>query len=145
MHSERNYEEISLKKTLDSFSNYSITQLQRDPTREGALLDLIGTNKRGLVKSVNTIPGISVHDIIVLDADLKAEMTKKAPHKVYKWDKVNWEQMKQCTKVFATQYLTEAHSRNSKTNYQVIENHLCNMMTHMSLANLPGREQTYHG
>ena len=46
-------------------------QLQRNPTREGALLDLIGTNKSGLVKSVHTIPGISDHDIIVLDADLK--------------------------------------------------------------------------
>ena len=102
---------------------------QRDPTREGALLDLISTNKPGLLNSVNTIPGISDHDIIVLDADLKAERTKKAPHKVYQWDKENWEQMKQCTKVFATKYLTEAHSRNTKTNYQVIENHLCNMMT----------------
>ena len=71
-----------MKQTLDIFGNYSITQLQRDPTREGALLDLIGTNKPGLVKSVNTIPGISVHNIIVLDADLKAERTMKAPHKV---------------------------------------------------------------
>ena len=60
----------------------------------------------GLVKSVSTIPGISDHDIIVLDADLKAERTKKAPHKVYKWDKANWEQLKQCTKVFVTKYLT---------------------------------------
>ena len=117
------------EKILDIFGNYSITQLQRDPTREGALLDLIGTNKPGLVKSVNTIPGISDHDIIVLDVDLKAERTKKAPHKVYQWDKANWEQMKPCTKVFATKYLTEAHSRNTKTNYQAIENHLCNMMT----------------
>ena len=59
------------EKTLDIFSNYSIMQLQHNPTRDGALLDLIGTNKPGLVKSVNTIPGISDHDIIVLDADLK--------------------------------------------------------------------------
>ena len=59
------------EKTLDTFSNYSIMQLQRNPTKKGALLDLIGTNKSGLVKSVNTIPGISDHDIIVLDADLK--------------------------------------------------------------------------
>ena len=122
------------EKTLDIFGNYSITQLQRDPTREGAFIDLIGTNKPNLVKRVNTIPGIYDHDIIVLDADLKAERTKKTPHKVYQWDNANWEQMKQRTKVFATKYLTEAHSRNTKTNYQA-----------MSLANLPGREQTYRG
>jgi len=39
--------------------------LQRENTRQDALLDLYGTNKPSLVKAIDTIPGISDHDGII--------------------------------------------------------------------------------
>jgi len=44
--------------------------MQREPTREGRVLDLFYTNKPSLVKAMSTIPGISDHDAVVADCDI---------------------------------------------------------------------------
>ena len=62
---------------LDLLSDHNLEQMQRDPTRFCNVLDLYCTNRPGLVKYATTIPGVSDHDIIVVDAALKPEFTKK--------------------------------------------------------------------
>ena len=54
-----------------------LDQLVKEPTRQKAVLDLFGTNKPGLVKSVYGI-GISDHDgSIIVDTALRALINKK--------------------------------------------------------------------
>ncbi len=43
--------------------------------RESSILDLLFTNKRGLVKSHQTIPGISNHHMIVVDSTSRLTWT----------------------------------------------------------------------
>ena len=70
-----------------------------------AILDLFATNKPGLVKSINNGPGISYdHDIIIIDSDVRARTTKKSPHKIYKWAKADWDNIKADTSAFADRY-----------------------------------------
>ena len=57
-------------------------QMQREDTREDAILELFCTNKSSLVNSIHTIPGISDHDgIILADMSIKAVVNKKPPRK----------------------------------------------------------------
>jgi hypothetical protein len=55
------------KRVMDIISDFHLHQLQREPTRQDAILDLFCINKPGLVKSIQTIPGISDHDGIMLN------------------------------------------------------------------------------
>ena len=48
-----------------------LSQLQREPTREGNILDLYFNNNPGLMQGMHTIPGISDHDIVVVDSVIK--------------------------------------------------------------------------
>ena len=70
-------------------------QMQREDTREDAILELFYTNKSSLVNSIHTIPGISDHDgIILADMSIKAVVNKKPPRKAPIWSKAKWSEIK---------------------------------------------------
>ena len=93
------------EKLLDVISDHHLTQMQREPTRLDNILDLYCTNKPGLVKYYTTIPGLSDHEAIIVDSDLKPEYTKKTPRKVYSYSKADWTSIKQEMNDFTTGYL----------------------------------------
>ena len=103
---------------LDILNRHGLTQVQTNPThRDGSTLDLFLTNKPGLIKSCKTIPGISDHHVVVVDALVKAQISKKPPRKIYKWKNANWQQLKENASVFCQEYLKTSDSRD------VAENH----------------------
>ena len=54
-------------------------QLQLEPTRGDAVLDLVCVNNPSLVKCIKTIPGISDNDgIILADMSLRAQIKQEA-------------------------------------------------------------------
>ena len=53
---------------IDVFEDHHLDQIQRECTRENAVLDLYVTNRPGIVKSCNTVPSIADHHIIVVDS-----------------------------------------------------------------------------
>ena len=57
-------------------------QLQLKPSRENNILDLFLTNPQSLLRSCNTLPGISDHNMIVLDTDLKPQYNNPKPKKI---------------------------------------------------------------
>ena len=56
---------------LDLSADFNLTQVHDKPTREENLLDLVLTKNPSLIKSTNNTPGISDHDIVVVDSDTK--------------------------------------------------------------------------
>ena len=65
-------------------------QLQRSSTREDAILDLFCTNKPALIKNIDTIPGISDHDgVIIVDTAVRAQLNKKPQRKVPIWKRAD--------------------------------------------------------
>ena len=46
---------------LSSLDTHALAQIQKEPTREENILDLLITNKPGLIKSSHSVPGISDH------------------------------------------------------------------------------------
>ena len=72
--------------------------MQEEVTRGSNNLDLFFTNRPGLVKQAQTIPGISDHDVVVIDTDIKAKINKCKPRKVYRFKDANWEMIRDTAK-----------------------------------------------
>ena len=88
---------------LSTMDGHDLVNPQHEATRCNNVLDLFYTNKPGLVKSVSTIPRFSDHSFILVDTVLNPVITKKKPRKIYKWDKADWESVKQSTRTFTSQ------------------------------------------
>ena len=68
------------KRIISLLCDAHLTQLQWEPTRQGKVLELLCTSKPSLLKSIETIPGISDHDgIIMADFYLSAQINKIPP------------------------------------------------------------------
>ena len=119
----------SNKKTLcetliDVFEDHHLDQIQQECTRENAVLDLCVTNRRGLVKSCNTVPGIADHHIIVVDSMIKAQRLKKPRCPIKQWSKVNWETIREERGKFRDDFLQDCEQRDVEANYKVFVDHI---------------------
>ena len=54
------------------------------------VLDLFYNNKPTLVKAMVNVPGVSDHDAIVADCDIKPAFCKKKPRTVFLFSEANW-------------------------------------------------------
>ena len=66
----------AIQKLLEIAEEFSMDKMQTKPTREENNLDLFFTNYPSLVNSCNVIPGISDHDVVVTDMELKPQYNK---------------------------------------------------------------------
>jgi len=110
-------------------NDHSLTQLQRKPTREHSVLDLCFVNKPSLVKSSNTIPGISDHDMIVTDMLLKPVINIKPRRKIYKFSQTDWTRIKLDTEQFSKEFLSDKwQGRPVEKNWELLKNHINAML-----------------
>ena len=103
-------------------------QMQRENTRQDAVLDLFCTNKPSFVKTIDTIPGISDHDgIILVDMTLKAQINKKPQRRVPVWSKADWDSMKTETTAFCDDFIRMGKERSVESNWELLASHLKKM------------------
>ena len=120
------------EKLLDILHNFHLEQHQREDTRENRLLDLFCSNKPSLVKSCNAIPGLSDHEVIIADCLIKAKICKKVPRTIHQWSRADWDKLKADTTKFKDSYLSQHESRSVDENYNIINDHITNIMeTHV--------------
>ena len=119
------------ERLISIFGDSELVQLQRSPTRQGALLDLFATNKPDLVSEISNIPGISTagdHDIIVVDSDIKPQVSKCPPRKVYKWHRANLDALRHDAALFRDRYMASADDQSVIENEAEISAELQRMM-----------------
>ena len=104
-------------RLLEVLSSHGLSQMQREPTREGRILDLFCSNKPGLVRSCHAIPGLSDHDAILTDCLIKAHFVKKPPRKISLWSKADWEGIKLKAQNFTESYLSDHLNHTVEENY----------------------------
>ena len=114
---------------IETLQEHHLEQLQKSPTRQDSILDLYCTNKPGLVKSINLIPGFTAedHEFIVIDSWITAERLKKAPRKFFKWSKANWTEIKVKTTSFVTEFLNQ-NQKTVQDNYTTFCDHIQSML-----------------
>ena len=102
-------------------------QMQLSPSREGNILDLYFTTYPSLVKSCYTVPGISDHNMVVVDCDEKPRYKKKH-RKIYIYNKANWTNIKSNLRLLGM-YI--AHSPSSvETKWQDLREGIFKAMSH---------------
>ena len=102
------------ERLISIFEESELVQIQRSPTRQGALLDLFATNRPTLVSEISNIPGISTagdHEIIVVDSDVKPQVSKTPPRKVYKWHRADLDALRRDAARFRDSYMASADVR----------------------------------
>ena len=64
---------------LSSLDTHALAQIHKEPTREENILDLLITNKPGLIKSSHSVPGISDHCAVVTELDIDPPYRRTKP------------------------------------------------------------------
>ena len=90
---------------LELIDNHNLEQLVDKPTRGGNILDLCLTNQPNLVNTVSLSPGISDHDIVIVDACINPKLNKKKPRTVFKYNDENLASVKRDLNNFAQTFL----------------------------------------
>ena len=109
------------EKILSVISSSSLAQIQKDFTRNNKILDLLCTNKPDLFSDIRSIPGISDHEIILADCDLKPVVCKKPPRTIYLWNKVDWSKIRLLASEFSKSFLPEHGTRSVEKNYTMFK------------------------
>ena len=116
------------QKIIEVLGKFSLQQFVNEPNREDNILDLFCLNKPSLLKSINVIPGISDHEVIVAECDINVSIPKCKPHKLFLWSKVNRELLKEQSRNFKDRFMTVFHSRDVETNYKAFVDHINSIM-----------------
>ena len=113
------------------FDEHMLTNTQHDVTRFNRNLDLHLTTRPSPAKSQNIIPGITDHNIVVMDSDIKPTYNRKPPRKVYSFNstKADWITIKLQTVQYVEAYFKKNYESNSvDQNWKSIKNYLLDMM-----------------
>ena len=78
-----------------SLETYALAQIHQEPTREENILELLITNKPGLIKSAHSVPGISDHCAVVTELDIDPPYSCTKPCPVRQFKNANWEAIRQ--------------------------------------------------
>ena len=76
---------------MSSLDTHALAQIHKEPTREENILDLLITNKPGLIKSSQSEPGISDHCAVVTELDIDQPYRRTKPRSVRQFKNANWE------------------------------------------------------
>jgi len=116
------------QELIDITLEASLTQMHLEATRGNNLLDLYFTNNPTLVKSSKSIPGISDHDMVITDSDIKPVKSTSKSRKVLHYNKADWAKAKENTALFQSQFLKDAPDRSVEDNWAFLKSHINSMI-----------------
>ena len=68
---------------LGTVTGFGLNQHVNKPTRRGNILDLVFSNNTSLVQDINVEPGVSDHDIVIVNLDLSAKWKRQPRRKFF--------------------------------------------------------------
>ena len=75
-------------------TQHELKQIQDKPTRGNAILDLYFTNNPSLIKYTDAVPGISDHEMVIVDQMIKPKYNKQRRRKIYKFHQADWAEVR---------------------------------------------------
>lgn len=76
-------------KSVEIANNNALIQMVTEPTRGNNILDLLFTTNPALVEYIEIHPGMSDHNTVITDVNLRARTVKKKPRKVHFFKKAD--------------------------------------------------------
>ncbi len=83
------------QKFGDLLDDKNIDQVVEEPTGDKATLDLIITNQPAKINRVEVIPGISDHDIPLVEVDVSPIGWKQTPRNITLYSKAKWDNIRE--------------------------------------------------
>lgn len=102
-------------------------QINHTPTCGEAILDVLLTNKPGLVTKTTTIPGLGDHDIVLIDSLLKARKTRPVARTVSIWKEADWDAIRKDTRAFSDHFSPRS-DLTVEEQWTEVHHHLTSMM-----------------
>ena len=87
------------REFLELIRDHGLEQMVTEPTRLNNTLDLILTNTPGLVPRVETVMGVSDHEIVYCKYNIAVEKTKQRPRWINLYNKPDWDGMKEAMRI----------------------------------------------
>ena len=81
------------KFLLDTIQELDLEHVVNFPTRQDSILDLVLTSHPSLVNRCKPLPGISDHDIVLIDANVRATRTRTPKRTIYLWKTANTQEL----------------------------------------------------
>ena len=82
------------KSFVDIVQDVCMEHIVDFPTRLDNTLDLVFTTHRSLVNKCKPLPGISDHDIVLVDTNIRINRTKQTKRKIYLWKSTNMDELR---------------------------------------------------
>jgi hypothetical protein len=123
------------RQLLTIVANEGLAQIQEDPTRGDSILDLYFTNRPGLIKNSQSVPGIGDHDMCVIDTDLKAKINKSHPRKIFQFNKAEWDTIRKEAEIL-NQHLISHFANDINENWVNFKSRLDTIITKNVPSNL---------
>jgi len=118
---------------LDMVHDTSSEQVVNFPTRGANTLDLFVTNRPSLVERCKVLPGVSDHDIVLVQAQTSATRTKPPRRKILLWKDVDTDTMNTAVQNFSTDFIARhTTSTNISTLWQTFRDFVdCTIQSHV--------------
>ncbi|XP_072022923.1 uncharacterized protein [Amphiura filiformis] len=91
---------------LETITEFGLEQHVKEPTRKKSILDLVFTNNASLIKETTVVPGISDHDIVLADFDLRAKWKRQPRRRYYVRRKADTESISKEFLTFKDEYFS---------------------------------------
>ena len=91
-----------------------LEQMVTSPTWGQNILDLFFTTNPTLVNKVSILPGLSDHDIVLVEVNSRPEIIKQVPRDIPLYKKANWDQLKQSMRDLYTEFQSEPATTDSQ-------------------------------
>ena len=83
------------RECVKALDDCLLEQMETTPTRGQTIIHLFFTTNRTLVDNVSFTPGLSDHDIVLTQVNVKPEVFKQVPHNMHLYKTADWDQLKQ--------------------------------------------------
>ena len=100
------------KCLIDIAQDNALDQIVDEPTRGDNTLDLVFTNNSTLINNAQSMPPLSPqadHNTVFIDMNIKPKVCRQPPRKVYKFNKADWETIKEEVTNLSDRLLQESH------------------------------------
>jgi hypothetical protein len=94
---------------LNTLGRLGLEQIVDFPTRLDNTLDVVITNRPSLVNHCVGMPGLSDHDIVYMDMNVKATRQKPVRHKIFLWKRADFNSIRSVTKEWSNNFIS-AHT-----------------------------------
>ena len=95
------------RECLEVFDHCLLEKVVTQPTRCNHILDLFFTSNPTLVDEVSILPGLSDHDIVQINVNVRLSQNKQVPRNIPLYKKADWDQLKQSMRDFYSELQTD--------------------------------------